>query len=64
MREVSEGLVFDPLAIAVGAAQEVGLINAPLVGAFRGGYMNGTGSTWHVGRIENLPDRVKTSPKI
>jgi hypothetical protein len=62
--EVSEGLVLDLIALAVGSAQEVGFVDASLVGASGGGYMNGTGSAGHTGTIAVDSDQVKPFPAI
>ena len=47
MGEVAEGFVFDLVADAEGAAEQVGGIGLALVVAFICGYMNGTGSRWY-----------------
>jgi hypothetical protein len=47
--EVAEGFVEDFVALAVGAAEEVGLVGAVFVPAYDGGYMNGAVSGWHAG---------------
>lgn len=49
MGEVAEGLVFDLIAVATSAAQEMGFIDAALVCASGGGYVNGSGAAGHVG---------------
>ena len=46
--EIAEGFVEDLVALAVGAAEEVGVVDAAFVPARYGGYMNRTASRWHV----------------
>ena len=40
MGEVAEGLMLDPAGLAIGAAQQVGLVDAVVVAASRGGYVD------------------------
>ncbi len=42
MGEVAEGLVLDLAALAIGLAQQMGLVNAALIPASRGNDMDGT----------------------
>ena len=43
--------MFNLAALTVRSSQQMGLVDASVVGAFCGGYMNGTVSAWHFNRI-------------
>jgi hypothetical protein len=45
MREVTQGLMFDPASLAVGAAEQMRLVDAPLIDTCSRGYMDRTGSS-------------------
>ena len=64
MREITQGLVFDLAPLAVGAAKQMGLVNAALIDACRRGYMDGTGSSRHIPKIPVTWEDVKLSPDI
>src|SRR3989337_1547351 len=49
MREIAESLVLDLVAFAVGAPEEVGLVEFVLVAAGCGGYVYRAGAAGHVG---------------
>jgi hypothetical protein len=40
--EIAEGLVLDLAVVAVGAAEQMGKVDAALIDAFGGGYMDWT----------------------
>jgi hypothetical protein len=48
VRDVAEGLVSHATAVAVGAAEEVGVVDLAVVGPRGGGYMNYAASFGHV----------------
>jgi hypothetical protein len=45
MREITQGLMFDPASLVVGAAEQMRLVVAPLIDACRRGYMDRTASS-------------------
>src|SRR5580692_2705810 len=59
VREITEGLMLDLTVLAIGAAQQVGLINASLVDASRRGYVNSARSSCHAMKIADTCAFVK-----
>ena len=57
--EIAEGFVFDLLAGAKGAAEQVGGIDFVFVAASSGGYMNRAGSRWHKAIIAYMEQQVQ-----
>ena len=53
MREIAESLVLDLVAFAVGAPEEVGLVEFVLVAAGCGGYVYRAGAACHVRNINH-----------
>ena len=64
VREVAQGLVFDLAPRAVGAAEQMGFVDAALIDAFRRGYMNCPGSSRHSEKIQFAEDRFKQNQDI
>ena len=59
MGEVTEGLVLDLALLAVGAAEQMGLVDATVIDASGRGYMNSTRSSRHSLRLPFIRDLVK-----
>ena len=59
MREIAHGLMSDLVPVAVGAAQQLRLIDAALINARRRGYMDSAGSSRHCLKIATACKDVK-----
>ena len=64
MREITEGLMLDLAVLAIGAAQQMGLVDASLVDACGRGYMNSTCSSCHAEKIAVNCVAVKSQSAI